>query len=124
SNLKGAKGFFASLRQHVSDAFDLSDELDDHSDHTDHTDHTTSYRDQYHRYDELYLRLRVSPSASVQEIRSRFHALALQYHPDVHVNSSSAQRAAASERFKSVLEAYRVLRNPAKRARYDRTGLY
>jgi molecular chaperone DnaJ len=54
--------------------------------------------------------------ASEDEIKSAFRKLARQYHPDV------SQEPDAEERFKEVNEAYGVLSDPEKRARYDRFG--
>lgn len=61
--------------------------------------------------------LGVPRDASQDEIRSAFRRLARAYHPDVNPNDPSAE-----EKFKEVGDAYAVLSDPEKRARYDRTG--
>ncbi|MCX7799818.1 MAG: molecular chaperone DnaJ [Fimbriimonadales bacterium] len=61
--------------------------------------------------------LGVPRDASQEEIRSAFRRLARAYHPDVNPNDPSAE-----EKFKEVGEAYAILSDPQKRARYDRTG--
>nr|CRH05110.1 putative curved DNA-binding protein [Candidatus Magnetococcus massalia] len=64
---------------------------------------------------DYYARLKVAPSASQDQIRSAYRQLARQYHPDV--NSACGAEAL----FKSLGEAYDVLRDPHKRASYDRS---
>jgi curved DNA-binding protein CbpA len=62
----------------------------------------------------LYAELGVSPTASIQEIKSAYRALVKIYHPDInkiHV---------AVEKFKRITAAYEVLTDERKRAEYDR----
>jgi molecular chaperone DnaJ len=70
---------------------------------------TTSKRDYY---DVLGL----DRNASDEEIRKAFRRLAFQYHPDRNREDG------ASEKFKEINEAYEVLSDPNKRAKYDRFG--
>lgn len=63
-------------------------------------------------YDEL----EVSNGATEEEIRRAFRKLAMEWHPDRNKSKE------ASERFKSVNEAYQVLIDPKKRDEYDRYG--
>jgi curved DNA-binding protein len=60
--------------------------------------------------------LGVPRDASAEDIRRAYRALARQYHPDVN------KEPGAADRFKEISEAYQVLRDPEKRARYDRFG--
>jgi molecular chaperone DnaJ len=61
--------------------------------------------------------LGVSRSAAQDEIKSAYRRLARRYHPDVNPNDPQAE-----EKFKEVGEAYSILSDPDRRARFDRTG--
>lgn len=61
--------------------------------------------------------LGVHRNASDIEIKKAYRKLALRYHPDRNPNDSSAEA-----RFKEIAEAYEVLSDPSKRARYDQFG--
>jgi molecular chaperone DnaJ len=66
---------------------------------------------------DYYEVLGVSRSANDQEIKSAYRKLALQYHPDRNPDNPESE-----ERFKDCSEAYAVLADSEKRARYDRFG--
>lgn len=65
---------------------------------------------------EYYDILGVSPTATAAEIKKRYYALAMQYHPD---KNHSAE---AEEKFKKISEAYQVLGDPQLRKRYNEFG--
>jgi molecular chaperone DnaJ len=65
---------------------------------------------------EFYALLGISREASDAEIKKAYRKLAMEYHPD---RNSSPQ---AEAKFKEITEAYEVLRDPQKRATYDRYG--
>ncbi|MGI9623268.1 MAG: molecular chaperone DnaJ [Acidimicrobiales bacterium] len=67
--------------------------------------------------DDYYAVLGVSPSASNDEIKKAYRALARQFHPDANPNDEEAER-----RFKEAALAYEVLGDPERRAQYDRFG--
>ncbi|HEY2931767.1 MAG TPA: molecular chaperone DnaJ [Acidobacteriota bacterium] len=66
---------------------------------------------------DYYEILGISRDAPGQDIKRAYRKLAVQYHPDKNPGD-----AAAEERFKEAAEAYAVLSDPNKRARYDRLG--
>ena len=66
---------------------------------------------------DYYELLGVSRDASVAEIRKAYKKLALKHHPDRNGGCSDA-----TAQFKAVTEAYQVLTDDEKRARYDRFG--
>jgi curved DNA-binding protein len=65
---------------------------------------------------DYYEVLGVPRDASDADIRKAYRALARRYHPDVNKDPD------AKERFAEISEAYEVLRDKDKRARYDRLG--
>lgn len=65
---------------------------------------------------EYYDIFGVSPTASAAEIKKRYYALAMQYHPD---KNSSAE---AEEKFKKISEIYQVLIDPQLRRKYNEFG--
>jgi curved DNA-binding protein len=68
-------------------------------------------------YHDYYKTLGVARDANEQEIKKAYRQLARQYHPDVNPGNKSAE-----SRFKEINEAYQVLSDPEKRARYDQLG--
>jgi len=72
---------------------------------------------------DAYSILGVSHSATPAEIRRAYHRLALLTHPDkLPLSATPASRASSEERFKLVANAYEVLIDPDKRAKYDAGG--
>lgn len=61
--------------------------------------------------------LGVSRSASADEIKTAYRRLARRFHPDVNPNDPEAE-----EKFKEIGEAYSVLSDADKRARFDQFG--
>jgi Fe-S protein assembly co-chaperone HscB len=54
-----------------------------------------------------------------EEIKAAYRRLAMQYHPDRHISSDAAARAAAEQRFAALLKAYDTLKDPEQRALYN-----
>ena len=71
---------------------------------------------------DYYEVLGVAKTASADEIKSAYRKLALKWHPDRWVNGSDAEKKTAEENFKEAAEAYSVLSDPDKKARYDQFG--
>jgi molecular chaperone DnaJ len=66
---------------------------------------------------DYYEILGVERTASEQDIKSAYRKLALQYHPDRNPGDKAAE-----DKFKEAAEAYAVLGDAEKRARFDRFG--
>jgi molecular chaperone DnaJ len=66
---------------------------------------------------DYYDVLEVSKSASADDIKKAYRKLAIKFHPDKNPGD-----AAAEEKFKEAAEAYEVLSDADKKARYDRFG--
>lgn len=64
-------------------------------------------------FSNYYSVLGVDKNCSVQEIKLAFKQKVKESHPDVH------QKEKEKENFKLIVEAYQVLKNPAKRQIYD-----
>ncbi len=64
---------------------------------------------------DYYAVLEIAPSASAEEVRSAYRRLARIHHPDTSGSPESA------ERMRLINEAWEVLRDPGRRAAYDRT---
>lgn len=67
---------------------------------------------------DYYEVLEVDKNASEKEIKKAYRKLAKKYHPDMNKDDSKA----TTEKFKEVSEAYEVLADADKKARYDRFG--
>ena len=68
-------------------------------------------------YRDYYQALGVPRSAGENEIKKAYRKLAMKYHPDRNRGKREAE-----EKFKEINEAYEVLSDPQKRARYDQLG--
>src|SRR5881394_3631255 len=66
---------------------------------------------------DFYSVLGVERTAADDDIKKAYRKLAMTYHPDRNGGSKEAE-----EKFKQLTEAYDVLRDPQKRAAYDRYG--
>ncbi len=68
-------------------------------------------------FNDYYKTLGVTNSASENDIKSAYRKLAMQYHPDRNKGDKVAEA-----KFKEINEAYEALKDPQKKAAYDRYG--
>jgi molecular chaperone DnaJ len=68
---------------------------------------------------DYYEVLGVSKSASADEIKKAYRRLAMKFHPD---RNKDEKGGASEKKFKEAKEAYEVLKDPDKKATYDRFG--
>jgi molecular chaperone DnaJ len=66
---------------------------------------------------DYYEILGVTKTASAEEIKKAYRKVALQYHPDRNQGDKAAE-----EKFKEAAEAYEILSDPQKKAKYDQFG--
>ena len=67
--------------------------------------------------DDPYKVLGVSRDASDEEVKRAYRRLAKKYHPDLHPGDKECE-----DKFKECSEAYEVLSDPDKKAKYDQFG--
>lgn len=66
---------------------------------------------------DYYEILGITKSATAEEIKKAYRKMALKFHPDKNPDDKEAE-----SKFKEAAEAYEVLSNPDKKARYDQFG--
>jgi len=66
---------------------------------------------------DYYEILGVSKGATATEIKKAYRKLAIKYHPDKNPDNAEAEA-----KFKQAAEAYEILSNPEKKAKYDQFG--
>ncbi|MCQ2175805.1 MAG: molecular chaperone DnaJ [Bacteroidales bacterium] len=71
---------------------------------------------------DYYEVLGLQKGASADDIKSAYRKAALKWHPDRWVSGTDAEKKTAEEKFKEASEAYSVLSDPDKKAKYDQFG--
>ena len=71
---------------------------------------------------DYYEVLGLQKGASADDIKSAYRKAALKWHPDRWVDGSAEEKKTAEEKFKEASEAYSILSDPDKKARYDQFG--
>jgi len=67
---------------------------------------------------DFYAVLGIARDAEEGEVKKAYRKLAMEHHPDRNNGDKAAE-----EKFKEIAEAYEILRDPEKRAAYDRYGI-
>ena len=71
---------------------------------------------------DYYEVLGLQKGASADDIKGAYRKAALKWHPDRWVSGTDAEKKTAEEKFKEASEAYSVLSDPDKKAKYDQFG--
>ncbi|MBQ3976561.1 MAG: J domain-containing protein, partial [Bacteroidales bacterium] len=71
---------------------------------------------------DYYEVLGITKQASADEIKSAYRKAAIKWHPDKWVDGTEQEKKTAEDKFKEASEAYSVLSDPDKRAKYDQFG--
>ena len=71
---------------------------------------------------DYYEVLGIARTATADEIKMAYRKAAMKWHPDRWVEGTDAEKKTAEEKFKEASEAYSVLSDPDKKAKYDQFG--
>ncbi|KAF7317908.1 hypothetical protein MKEN_00878800 [Mycena kentingensis (nom. inval.)] len=72
----------------------------------------------------FYDLLDIPTTATPEDVRRAYKKKALQNHPDRHASASPEEKQALAEKFRSVSNAYEVLKDPENRRLYDTHGVW
>ena len=71
---------------------------------------------------DYYEALGIDRNASADDIKAAYRKAAMKWHPDRWVGGTDAEKKTAEEKFKEASEAYSILSDPDKKAKYDQFG--
>src|SRR5579872_6113674 len=71
---------------------------------------------------DYYEILGVDRDCSEAEIKKAYRKLAMDYHPDKHMQDTPEDKKIAEDKFKEINKAYEILGDEDKRQRYDQLG--
>ena len=71
---------------------------------------------------DYYEVLGLQKGASADDVKAAYRKAALKWHPDRWVSGTDAEKKTAEENFKEASEAYSILSDPDKKAKYDQFG--
>jgi hypothetical protein len=86
--------------------------------HTHHTHTHTHAHTRTHTHTHTHTHT-LAKQVDEDALKASYRKLALQLHPDRHINADAASRAAAADAFARLLKAYDTLRDPETRALYS-----
>lgn len=75
-----------------------------------HEQYTPPKQETPHNIYSAYDTLRIPSNASDEEVKKAYRRMAMEYHPDRHVNASEQEKQAATEKFRAVNKAYEQIK--------------
>lgn len=71
----------------------------------------------------LYDRLKITPSATEDQIKKAYNKMSIKWHPDKHINMSKEEKEKATKKFQKISQAKEILLDDKKREKYNRIGM-
>eukprot|EP01126_Amoeba_proteus_P000576 TRINITY_DN10163_c0_g2_i2.p1 TRINITY_DN10163_c0_g2~~TRINITY_DN10163_c0_g2_i2.p1 ORF type:complete len:319 (+),score=85.13 TRINITY_DN10163_c0_g2_i2:616-1572(+) len=107
-----------NYQEAVSDYHEASTREPDNRELKNQLKEAQKKRDEAEKKD-YYAIMEVDKNATSRDIEKKYKLLAMKYHPDKHATADEKTRAEMDKKFKDLGEAYAVLSDDQKRARYD-----
>jgi DnaJ-class molecular chaperone len=71
----------------------------------------------------LYDRLKITPSATENQIKKAYNKMSIKWHPDKHINMTEGEKEKATKKFQKISQAKEILLDAKKREKYNRIGM-